>query len=61
MQRFNAGLPLQDIAAELGCDRNVVTAAIKFWHESRSLPVPDGRTRRRLLREAAEKRDQDAA
>src|SRR5205823_796335 len=40
---------LQDIAAELNVDRNVVTAAIQFWHESRKLPIPDGRTRRKTL------------
>lgn len=40
---------LEDIANQLGCDRNTVTAAIRWWHEVRGLPVPDGRTRRKEL------------
>jgi hypothetical protein len=40
---------LEDIAGQLECDRNTVTAAIRWWHEVRSLPVPDGRTRRKEL------------
>ena len=35
---------LQDIADTLRVDRNTVTAAIRWWHEIRGLPVPDGRT-----------------
>lgn len=61
MQRYDANLPLQTIASELNCDRNVVTAAIQFWHESRGLPIPDGRARRRILREAAEREMRDKA
>src|SRR5581483_5336440 len=34
------------IAAALRLDRNTVTAAWRFWHESRGLPVPDGRATR---------------
>ena len=45
----NAGRLLQDIAETLGCDRNTVTKAIKFWHTSQGLPAPDGRTRRKGL------------
>ncbi len=41
-------VPLQDIAAELGVSRNLVTEAIRIWHEKRNLPVPDGRTLRKL-------------
>ena len=40
---------LADIAETLGADRNTVTKAIKFWHTSRGLPIPDGRTRRKSL------------
>ncbi len=40
---------LQDIADALHVDRNTVTAAIRWWHEARDLPVPDGRTRRKDL------------
>ncbi|NLS95139.1 MAG: recombinase family protein [Planctomycetaceae bacterium] len=43
------GLLLQAIANRLGVDRNMITAAIRWWHESQGLPVPDGRTRRKSL------------
>ena len=36
---------LEDIAEQLGVAPNTITHAIRFWHESRGLPVPDGRTR----------------
>lgn len=39
------GLLFGRIASELGLDRNTITAAWRYWHESRGLPVPDGRTR----------------
>lgn len=45
----DAGKLMQEIAAELGVDRNTVTSAWKHWHESRGLAVPDGRTRRKEL------------
>ncbi len=40
---------LQDIADALNVDRNTVTAAIRWWHETHDLPVPDGRARRKDL------------
>jgi hypothetical protein len=43
------GLLFGEIAAELGLDRNTVTAAWRYWHESRGLPVPDGQARRKTL------------
>ena len=43
------GMLFGDIASELKIDRNTVTAAWGFWHTSRDLPVPDGRTRRKEL------------
>ena len=49
MKRCNEGALLQEIADELGVDRNTVTSAIKYWHTSRGLPIPDGRTRRKSL------------
>jgi DNA-binding CsgD family transcriptional regulator len=49
MEQWQKGLLLQDIAAALGCDRNTVTAALKFAHESRGLPYLDGRHRRKNL------------
>jgi hypothetical protein len=45
----DAQLHFGQIAEELNCDRNTVTKAWAYWHESRSLPVPDGRTRRKSL------------
>jgi site-specific DNA recombinase len=45
------GLPIQEIGRRLSCDRNIVTAAIAHWFESRGLPVPDNRNRRRALNE----------
>jgi len=50
MQLYQEDVLLQDIALELKCDRNTVTQAIRYWHTSRGLPVPDGRTRRKSLR-----------
>ena len=43
------GLLFGEIASEIGCDRNTVTKALAFWHESRGKVAPDGRTRRKLL------------
>jgi len=40
---------LGDIAKKIGCDHNTITAAVRWWHEQRGLPVPDGRTRRKEL------------
>jgi len=44
-----AGLLMQEIGERLDCDRTTLTRAIAYWHESRGLPVPDGRTRRKTL------------
>ena len=38
-----------EIAGQLGLDRNTVTAAWRYWFESRGMSVPDGRTRRKSL------------
>jgi transposase len=46
---MDQGLLLQEIASHLGCVHNTVTKAVKHWHRSRGLPVPDGRTRRKEL------------
>ncbi len=43
------GLLLVEIAEQLQIDRNTVTAAIRFWYDSRGEPVPDGRSRRVTL------------
>jgi len=46
---YHQHLLLEEIAARLSIDRNTVTAAVRWWHQSRHLPVPDGRARRRGL------------
>lgn len=43
------GMLYVEIAERLRVDRNTVTAAVRVWHESRRLPEPDGRTRRKGL------------
>lgn len=43
------GLLFSEIAERQGCDRNTVTKAWAYWHESRGLAVPDGRQRRKDL------------
>lgn len=42
-------LQIDEIASELKVDRNTITHAVGYWHKSRGLPVPDGRTRRKQL------------
>ena len=49
MCRYERGELLKEIAAALDVDINTVTSAIRWWHESRTLPVPDWRTRRKGL------------
>jgi hypothetical protein len=49
MTLWNEGLPIQEIAAEVGVCRDTVTAVVRRWHEDRGLKVPDGRHRRRDL------------
>ncbi len=46
---WDQGLLMHEIATALECCRDTVTAAVKYWHTSRSLPVPDGRVRRTTL------------
>ena len=41
---FDSGLKYTEIAKQVGFNRNLVTAALAYWHESRGLPAPDGRT-----------------
>jgi DNA invertase Pin-like site-specific DNA recombinase len=49
MELVSRGSLLTEIAQQLGTHRDMITAAIRYWHESRDLPVPDGRTRRKSL------------
>ena len=53
---MDKGMLLQEIAKELGCSRDRITGAIKHWHSSRGLPVPDGRTRRKSLERKSSKK-----
>ena len=48
-QRCDRGQLLQEIARELGCDRNTITQAVRYWQESHGLVFLDGRARRRTL------------
>ncbi len=48
-QLADEGQLFDGIANALDVDRNTVTAAWKFWHDSRGLAVPDGRNRRKSL------------
>lgn len=49
MKLFEQKLKLGQIADVLEIDRNTVTSSVKYWHEQRELPLPDGRTRRKSL------------
>jgi DNA-binding NarL/FixJ family response regulator len=53
MRLYREGWLLADIATSLNCDRTTVTKAIAHWHVARGLPVPDGRSRRKLLQHLA--------
>jgi len=46
---WDQGVLMQEIATELRCCRDTVTAAIKYWYVLRNIPVPDGRARRKEL------------
>ena len=59
MELWQGGWLMQDIAAKLGCDRNTVTAAVKFGHESQGLPFLDGRNRRKTLPRGGDHKDED--
>ncbi len=56
---MDEGWLLQEIAKKFGCCRDIITAAVKHWHSSRGLPVPDGRTRRKSLERKSSKKRSD--
>jgi site-specific DNA recombinase len=58
---YQRGMLLGDIAEQLECDRNTVTSAVRWWHEQRGLPVPDGRTRRKELDVKSSPKTKDAS
>ena len=59
MTLYNDSIPIKEIATKVGADRNTVTAAIRHWHERRGLTAPDGRARRKQLREERDRRERD--
>jgi hypothetical protein len=59
---FDKGVSYADMAAELGCHRNMVMKALRHWHAQRGLPAPDGRScRKRLARPSLAKEMADKA
>ena len=46
---YDQGLMNSDIATQMQCSRSRLTKVLKFWFESRSLVMPDGRSRRSAL------------
>jgi hypothetical protein len=48
-QLADEGVHFHVIAEQLHCSLSLITKAWKFWHTSRGLDVPDGRTRRKSL------------
>lgn len=68
MRLWLEDLRVYEILERLGCDYSVFHAAVRYWHESRGLPVPDGRQRnmshqrnRKKQNTREEKGDADAA
>ena len=55
--RRSSSEKLGDIAKSLGVCDDVITASIRWWHEVRGLPIPDGRTRRKGLADDTSCRD----
>ncbi len=62
MERLGRGVYRQDIAAELKVSVKIITDAIRWWHEQRGLPAPDGRykVQRDILRQAANENRREA-
>jgi hypothetical protein len=61
MELWHGGMPHGKIATECDCDVSIVTTAVKMWHKQRNLPVPDGRTRRKMLGERASESETGAS
>ncbi len=62
VQLMEGQMQLDEIASQLDVDRNTITQSIRWWHEQRGLPVPDGRTRRiRLNRKPRGENDDQTA
>lgn len=56
MELWQQDLPVKEIAKRLDCGLETVRAAVVTWYESRGLPVPDGRERRKQIRLEQESR-----
>ena len=57
---WDQALTYVEIGKRLGCGHNLVTRALKFWHERQGLPAPDGRKfPKRLRRPKAAERTAD--
>ena len=54
MVLWEQNLLVSEIAKRIGHSVAVVRQAVVKWHAERGLPVPDGRTRRREIREKKE-------
>ena len=50
---YEAGEPLQEIAKQLGCTRDVIDKSLKYLAETEGLVLIDGRTRRKNLNRKA--------
>lgn len=46
---YDSGVLVKEIARELGVRRTMAVRALAWWHRSRGLEVPDGRSRRSTL------------
>jgi DNA invertase Pin-like site-specific DNA recombinase len=46
---LDLGLLVEEIAERLGCNRDTIRAALRYWFEWHGLPMPDMRTRRKSL------------
>ena len=52
-------LLMEEIGKRLSADSTTLTRAIRWWHDVRKLPGPDGRKRRKRLAQKSRKRGDD--
>jgi site-specific DNA recombinase len=58
MALYEQGMPLQEIASKLGCDKNTITSAVAYYRKKHNLKPLDGRTRRKEIRLARKQGEQ---
>ena len=58
MELWHQDLSVTAISEQLNCGMEIVHEAVTKWHVDRSLPVPDGRARRREIRRSAKRAEQ---